>query len=75
MVSIIDLREDITRGQIVAQYHVEGADNDGQWQTIARGTTIGYRKLDRVTPVPVRGLRVMIDDALETPRPLQISLY
>src|SRR5262249_5413252 len=50
-VSIIDLREDITRGQIVAQYHVDAADNDGQWQTIARGTTIGYRKLDRVTPV------------------------
>jgi len=74
-VSIIDLREDITRGQIVAQYHVDVADNDGQWQTIARGTTIGYRKLDRVTRVPARGVRVMIDDALEQPRPLQISLF
>jgi len=74
-VSIIDLREDITRGQIVAQYHVDVADNDGQWQTVARGTTIGYRKLDRVTPVAVRGVRVMIDDALETPKPLQVSLY
>ena len=73
-VGIADLREDVSRGQVVARYTLEGADA-GAWQTLARGTTIGYRKLDRFTPVTVRRVRLSIEDAVAAPLPVRIALY
>ena len=71
---IIRLEEDITQGQCVARYAVLGAV-DGDWRELSRGTTIGHRKLDRFAPTPVRKVRVVVEDAVATPRPLRISLY
>ncbi len=73
-VGIADLREDITRGQAVARYSLEGTDG-GAWQALARGTTIGYRKLDRFTPVRVRRVRLVIEDAVAPPLPVRIGLH
>jgi alpha-L-fucosidase len=74
-VAVVDLREDIARGQIVARYRVEGRDAD-DWQVLSRGTTIGCRKLDRVeSSVPVRHVRVVIEDALDEPRDVRVALY
>jgi alpha-L-fucosidase len=74
-VSIIRLRENITRGQVVVAYRVEGAGNDGAWKPVSRGTTIGYSKLDRLSAVTVRRLRVMIDDAVAEPEPITLEAY
>src|SRR5574338_1266812 len=46
-VSISDLREDISKGQVISEYTLEGADRAGAWRLLSQGTTIGYRKLDR----------------------------
>jgi alpha-L-fucosidase len=73
-VGITDLREDIEKGQVVARYRVEGSVG-GAWQVLSRGTTIGYRKLDRFTALPVRRVRVTIEAAVDHPRPLQVLLY
>jgi alpha-L-fucosidase len=73
-VGIADLREDISRGQVVARYALEGADR-GAWQTLARGTTIGYCKLDRFMPVTVRRVRLTIEDAVASPPPVRIALF
>lgn len=73
-VSITDLREPIERGQVVARYLVQGLTHGG-WQPLARGTTIGYRKLDRFAPVEVTALRVTIEDALDTPPVVTVAAY
>jgi alpha-L-fucosidase len=73
-VGLADLRENIERGQMVAQYVLEGSDG-GAWTVLARGTTIGYRKLDRFAPVQVRRVRVTIEDAVAPPNPLTIGLH
>jgi len=73
-VGIVRLEEDITQGQCVARYAVLGAVG-GDWRELSRGTTIGHRKLDRFAPTPVRKVRVVVEDAVSTPRPLRISLY
>ena len=73
-VSIADLREDITQGQVVSRYTLSGA-NGGPWTTLARGTTIGFRKLDRFPPARVRRVRVTIEDAVAAPRPLGVAFY
>ena len=71
---IADLREDITHGQVVARYSLEGWLGD-TWRPLSRGTTIGCRKLDRFEPVAVRRVRLVIDEAVERPRPITIGLY
>ena len=73
-VAIADLREDIARGQYVARYTLEGQAG-GPWRTLSSGSTIGYRKLDRFQPVPVRRVRLRIHDAVDAPRPVEIRLY
>lgn len=73
-VGLSDIREDITRGQMIASYVLEGSDG-GAWSVLSRGTTIGYRKLDRFTRVPVRRVRLTIEDAVAPPTPVTIGLH
>ena len=74
-VSVIRLGEDITRGQVVAAYRVEGAGSDGVWKPVSTGTTIGYAKLDRFAPIAVQRLRVTIEDATAEPERITLSAY
>ena len=74
VVGIADLREDVAHGQLVARYRIEGEDAGG-WRELARGTTIGFRKLDRFPPATLRRVRVTIEDAVERPRPVRLGLY
>jgi alpha-L-fucosidase len=73
-VGIADLREDITRGQTVARYTLERRSN-GVWRALSRGTTIGYRKLDRFDPVPVEAVRVRVEESVGGEGTVALSLY
>jgi alpha-L-fucosidase len=73
-VGIVDLREDIERGQIVERHTVEVQGEGAAWRVVAEGTTIGYRRLHRVRDVMARRLRVGIQ-TLEAPRPLDLHLF
>jgi hypothetical protein len=46
-----------------------------EWQTLSRGTTIGYRKLDRVAARAVRRIRLDIEEAIDPPEPVGLALY
>jgi alpha-L-fucosidase len=72
--AVSDLREDIRRGQSVTGYHLEGLV-EGAWRTLVRGRTIGYRKLDRFGPVPVRHLRLSVEDGWGQPGPIRFAAY
>ena len=74
-VGLSRLEEDVARGQCVARYALHGAQDAGAWRELARGTTVGYRKLDRFEPAAVRRVRVDVQDAVATPRRLRIGLY
>lgn len=73
-VTIADLREDITRGQSVARYVLEGR-RDGEWSVLSRGTTIGYRRLDRFARVAVQRVRLRVEDAVGPIAALRIGLF
>ncbi len=74
VVGVVDLSERIEHGQVVARYVVEGHDGKG-WRTLSRGTTIGYRKLDRFAPASVQRVRLTIEDALSKPDGVRMRLY
>lgn len=72
--NVASLAEDITQGQMVARYRLEGSQN-GAWQELSRGETIGYRKLDRFDTTTLDAVRLTVDDAMEAPNPVRIGLY
>jgi alpha-L-fucosidase len=72
--SVIDLREDITQGQRVGRHAVKLLV-DGEWRTVAEGTTIGYRRLHRFEPVTARAMRLEISDVRPEPLPVSITGY
>jgi alpha-L-fucosidase len=68
------LMEDIAQGQRVARYSLLAAADAG-WRVVARGTTIGYTKLDRFEAVRARRVRLVIEDAVGAPLPVALRLY
>jgi alpha-L-fucosidase len=73
-VGIADLREDIRNGQSIAAYRLEGLV-DGNWRILSRGLTIGYRKLDRWEPVPLRRMRLHVEDGWGAPPEVRVALH
>lgn len=60
---VISLQEDISRGQRVERFHVDGLLPDGKWTKIADGTTIGYKRLLKLRrPGRYARIRVVIDE-------------
>src|SRR5690606_175728 len=72
--SVVCLEEAIAHGQVVEGYRVD-ARVSGVWRAVARGTTIGHRKLDRIAPVTTDRIRLTIDRALGVPRIARLSLH
>ncbi len=70
-IGILDLRENIASGQRVARFRVETDDGRG-WRPLLAGTTIGHRRLERVTASAVRRLRVLVDESVEPPLALTL---
>lgn len=63
-VSIASLGEDISRGQSVARYRLQGRTEGEAWRTLASGQTIGYRKLDRFPPSQCSRVRLIIEEEM-----------
>lgn len=60
-INTILLQEDISRGQRVESFTVEGLVN-GTWQVLGKGGTIGYKRLLHIPDVAVETIRVTIND-------------
>ena len=59
-INVVMLREDISKGQRMEAFTVE-ALTAGGWKEIAKGTTVGYKRLIRIPAVEARQLRVKVD--------------
>ncbi|HTJ79372.1 MAG TPA: alpha-L-fucosidase [Rariglobus sp.] len=68
------IQETIRFGQRVKSFMVE-AFVRGNWQEIARGTTIGYKRILRFPSVTATKVRVTITDAKASPVISKIGLY
>ena len=68
------VQEHIAEGQRVERYRIEAWDGK-DWKVIARGTTIGYKKLDRFNDVTAVKVRLVIESALASPLIRAFGLY
>lgn len=68
------LMEEITAGQVVARWRLEGEGETG-WEPLAQGTTIGYKRVVTFAPRRCRRVRLTVEAALAAPRPIGVALY
>jgi len=68
------LQEDISKGQRVEKFIIE-ALSDNHWDTIASGTTIGYKRLLRFPEVRADEIRLTIVSARATPHISTFALF
>jgi alpha-L-fucosidase len=68
------IREDISKGQRVEGFTLE-AWKDGQWEKIAEGTTVGYKRLLRFPDIQTSKVRVTITASRLTAMISQMGLY
>lgn len=71
----VELAEDLRQGQRVSRYHIDVLTADG-WTTVAEGTTVGHKKVDRFTPVLASKCRMRVAEASDIPqlRTMRVAL-
>lgn len=74
-INAIMLQEPIKYGQRVSSFHVETRDKSGEWVEIAKGSTIGYKRILLFETIETDRIRIHIDSALYTPALSHVGLY
>ncbi len=72
--NVFEIREYIKKGQRVESFTLEAMIKD-KWQEIAKGTTIGYKRLLRFEPIQTDKIRVTINEARHDALIAEIGLY
>lgn len=73
-VKFISLQEYIKLGQRISRFIVEVSDN-GSWKKVADGTTVGYKRIFKITSVEAEKVRITIEDAKACPLISNVSVY
>ena len=71
-INVVMLQEDITKGQRVESFTVEALTEQG-WQEVAKGTTVGYKRMVRFPAVKATQLRVKINECRLTAHISQVA--
>lgn len=72
--NVVMIREDIKTGQQIEQFHVEVWDGK-TWNTVAGGTTVGYKRLLRLPWTTAQKIRLVTDAARSDPSIMDFGLY
>ncbi|MBC8004878.1 MAG: alpha-L-fucosidase [Verrucomicrobia bacterium] len=73
-INYILVQEYIKLGQRVKSFSIETLQNN-QWVEVANGTTIGYKRILRITPVEAQKVRLVIKDSKACPVISNIEIY
>jgi len=72
--NVAELSEYIEIGQRISEFSLEALTSSG-WKEVARGTTVGYKRLFRFDPVTASKVRLRILDARVCPTVSGLGLY
>jgi len=70
----IVIQEPIQFGQRIASFEIQVVQGDS-WQTVARGTTIGYKRILKVPAVRADSVRLLITSSINSPAISNIGLF
>ena len=68
------LMEDITKGERVRAYELE-VNINGEWETIAKGSAIGHKRIEKFEPVTAQQLRLRITNSKAEPIITRFAAY
>jgi alpha-L-fucosidase len=73
--NIFQAQEYIALGQRVRAWHLDAQTHDGIWRVLTEGTTIGYKRLARISPVTTQRIRLSLEDCAACPVLASIGLF
>ena len=73
-VKYVTLKEHIQLGQRIKAFTVEAWQN-GQWQKVANATTIGYKRILKITPTNTQKIRINITESKACPVISEVEVY
>jgi len=71
---VVMIQERIALGQRIKRFRVEVRDGDG-WREVARGTTVGHKRLLRIEPATARHVRLVIEASRGAPTLRRFGLF
>lgn len=72
--NVLQVQEPIHMGQRVAQFHLYSM-NDGKWEEVVNGTTVGYQRILQFPKVESLKLRFVVDKSRAEPLISYLGLY
>jgi alpha-L-fucosidase len=73
-INYVVIQEYIKLGQRIKKFKVE-AYNNGQWIEVAKGTTIGYKRILTIEPVETNQIRLKIEESKACPIISNLEIY
>jgi alpha-L-fucosidase len=73
-VNLIQLQEDITKGQRIEEFILEAFVNN-KWKLVAKGTTIGYKRIINFDTIVAQKFRLSIVQSRLNPILAEVGLY
>jgi alpha-L-fucosidase len=71
----IIVQEDLTYGERIRKYRVEGRNKRGKWQPISNGSCVGHKHIVKIEPTELTELRLTVDESLDTPQIKSFAIY
>ena len=69
------LMEDISLGERVRRYEVEGRRPEGQWKPLCAGTAIGHKRIEKIDPTEVSRIRLRCLEYAAEPHIREMAVY
>jgi len=67
MVDRVILQEEISKGERVLSWHLDGVSTDGSKVRLCEGNNIGHKRIARFDPVEITSLQLVIDESKAKP--------
>ena len=69
------IMEDITRGERIREYVVEGTLDHGGWFELCRGSSVGHKRVQVIPPFETKSVRLRCPKTVATPQIRRLALY
>lgn len=69
------LQEDLSRGQRVLAFDIEGMNEQNQWNKVYDGTSVGHKRICYFNPVNLKKIRVLFTNAKAEPQITNFAVY
>ena len=70
----VSIMEDIAHGERVREYVIEGLVS-GTWRKLCEGLSIGHKRIEKLAPIEVSGIRLRCTKSAAAPRIRKLAVY